>query len=161
MNKAKLIKELTPLIPEINVDILKHNSIELKVIAKERGIPGYYKMSKPELIEELNKPLDFLWEKPERDYSFVKNNHKNSKFVKAINLDRDNEETFYNSLHTVSEHLGVNSGIVKMVCEGLNNCKSGVSKMDGTRYRFEYIDQLPPDYNSQQSLKKKLKKKKI
>ena len=35
-----------------------------------------------------------------------------------------------------------------MVCEGINNCKSGVSKKDGHSYTFEYVkpDDLPDDY---------------
>ena len=55
----------------------------------------------------------------------VKNPHQNRKFVKVTNCVT-NEETFYNSLYAVQQHLGINCGIVKMICEGLNNCKSGI-----------------------------------
>ena len=35
-----------------------------------------------------------------------------------------------------------------MVCEGINNCKSGISKKDGQRYKFEYANKenMPDDY---------------
>ena len=51
-------------------------------------------------------------------------------------------------MHAVRQHLGINAGIVKMVCEGLNGCKSGISKKDGHSYRFQYIkqDDLPDNY---------------
>ena len=51
-------------------------------------------------------------------------------------------------MHAIQQHLGINAGIVKMVAEGLNNCKSGKSKKDGHSYRFEYIkqDELPDNY---------------
>ena len=51
-------------------------------------------------------------------------------------------------MYAVQQHIGVNAGIVKMVCEGLNNCKSGVSKKDGHSYRFEYVkkNDMPGDY---------------
>ena len=82
-----------------------------------------------------------------RDYTFVKNNHKNRKYIKAINCS-NNEVSYYNSLYAVQKHLQINSGLVKMVCEGLNHCKSGNSKKDGFSYKFEYInkDDLPSNY---------------
>ena len=74
-----------------------------------------------------------------RDYSFAKNNHQNKRLVKAINLTR-NEEHSFPSLYSVQKNLGINHGVVKMVCEGLNCCKSGRSKFDDCWYRFEYLD---------------------
>ena len=74
----------------------------------------------------------------ERDYTFAAKNHENRKCVKAINKDT-NEVTYYYSMSAVQQHLGINAGIVKMVAEGLNNCKSGFSKKDGHSYTFEYI----------------------
>ena len=76
-----------------------------------------------------------------KDYSFVKNNHKNRKKVKGINL-LTNEEVIYNSLYLVNKLLAINSGQVKMICEGLNYCKSATSKKDGQKYTFEYIKQV-------------------
>ena len=51
-------------------------------------------------------------------------------------------------MSAVQQHLAINVGIVKMVCEGLNHCKSGVSKKDGHSYTFLYIkqDDLPADH---------------
>ena len=83
----------------------------------------------------------------DRDYTFVAKNCENRKCVKAINKDT-NEVTYYNSMYAVQQHIGINVGIVKMVCEGLNNCKSGTSKKDGHPYTFQYIkqDDLPDNY---------------
>ena len=48
-------------------------------------------------------------------------------------------------MYAAQQRLGINAGIIKMVCEGLNKCKSGISKKDGQRYIFKYInaDELP------------------
>ena len=74
-----------------------------------------------------------------RDYSFVKDNHKNRKKVKAINL-LTNEEVIYNSLYSVNKLLGINAGHVKMICEDKYiYCKSATSKKDGQKYKFEYL----------------------
>ncbi|CAH3143934.1 unnamed protein product, partial [Porites lobata] len=43
------------------------------------------------------------------------------------------------NMYAVQQHLGINAGIIKMICEGINRCKSGNSKKDGQRYKFEYI----------------------
>ena len=82
-----------------------------------------------------------------RDYSFAAQNHKNRKCVKAINKDT-NEVTYYYSMSAVQQHIGINAGIVKMVCESINGYKSGVSKKDGNSYTFQYIkqDDLPDNY---------------
>ena len=74
-----------------------------------------------------------------RDYSFVKDNHKNRKKVKGINL-LTNEEVIYNSLYSVYKLLFINAGQVKMICEeGFKYCKSATSKKDGQKYTFEYL----------------------
>ena len=59
-------------------------------------------------------------------------------------INNDKEDNRY----AINQHLGINAGIVKMVCEGLNNCKSGISKKDGCSYTFQYIkqDELPDNY---------------
>ena len=51
-------------------------------------------------------------------------------------------------MYAVQQHLGINAGIIKMICEGINRCKSGNSKKDGQRYKFEYInpETTPHDY---------------
>ena len=48
--------------------------------------------------------------------TFAANNHQNKKCVKATNIDT-NEVSYYNSMYAVNQHLSVNAGIVKMVCE--------------------------------------------
>ena len=73
-----------------------------------------------------------------RDYTFVSKNHQNKKCVKATNIDT-NEVSYYNSMYAIFQHLGINAGIVKMVCEGLNCCKTGISKQDKCHYKFEYV----------------------
>ena len=79
-----------------------------------------------------------------RDYTFTKYNHNKKRCIKAIN-QITKEVSYYKSMYSTQQHLSVNSGIIKMVCEGLNNCKSGISKKDGQRYIFQYInaDELP------------------
>ena len=44
--------------------------------------------------------------------------------------------------------LFTNIGIVKMVCEGINNCKTGISKQDNCHYKFEYVNEqdMPDDH---------------
>ena len=54
-----------------------------------------------------------------RDYSFAKNNNQNKRPLKVINLTTD-EEYYFPSLYSVQKNLGINCGIIKMVCEGLN-----------------------------------------
>ena len=92
----------------------------------------------------------------DRDYTFVAKNHQNKKCLKAINKNT-NEVTYYNSMYAIQQHLGINAGIVKMVCEGLNNCKSGKSKKDGHSYTFEYIKEydLPNDHKKSANIRPK------
>ena len=73
-----------------------------------------------------------------RDYTFAAKNHENKKCVKATNITTD-EVLYFNSMYAIQQHLLVNAGIVKMVCEGINNCKTGKSKKDGYSYKFEYV----------------------
>ena len=82
-----------------------------------------------------------------RDYTFVAKNHQNKKCVKATNSDT-NEVTYFNSMYAVHQHMSINAGIVKMVCEGKNNCKTGISKQDKCHYKFEYVkkEDMPEDY---------------
>ena len=62
-----------------------------------------------------------------RDYTFAAKNHQNKKCVKATNSDT-NEVSYSNSMYAIHQYLGINAGIVKMVCEGINRCKTGISK---------------------------------
>ena len=82
-----------------------------------------------------------------RDYTFVAKNHENKRCVRATNIITK-EVSYFNSMYAVQQHLQINSGIVKMIAEGINNCKSGTSKKNGNSYKFEYIkqDDLPDNY---------------
>ena len=82
-----------------------------------------------------------------RDYTFVAKNHENIRCIRATNIITK-EVSYFNSMYAVQQHLQINAGIVKMVCEGINRCKSGVSKKNGNSYKFEYIkkDDLPDNY---------------
>ena len=73
-----------------------------------------------------------------RDYTFAKYNHENKRCIKAINQNTE-EISYYKSMYSAQKSLGINAGIIKMVCEGLNNCKSGISKINSEQYKFEYI----------------------
>lgn len=83
----------------------------------------------------------------DRDYTFAAKNHQNRKCVKATNCST-NEVLYFNSMYAVQQHLKINAGIVKMVCEGINNCKSGISKKDNNQYKFEYVkkDDMPNNH---------------
>ena len=91
-----------------------------------------------------------------RDYSFAAKNHQNKKSIKATNIN-NNEVSYYNSLYAVQQHLGINAGIVKMISEKLNNCKTGISKKNGNSYKFEYIEKedMPNDYKKSANIKPK------
>ena len=89
-----------------------------------------------------------------RDYTFVKDNHRNKKYVKATNSST-NEVSYYNSLYAVQQHLQINAGIVKMVCEGINNCKTGISKKDNCHYKFEYVKKDDMSDNFKKSANKR------
>ena len=82
-----------------------------------------------------------------RDYTFAAKNQQNKKCVKATNSDT-NEVSYYNSMCAVQQHLGINAGIVKMVCEKINGCKTGISKIDNHSYKFEYVNKqdMPDNY---------------
>ena len=82
-----------------------------------------------------------------RDFSFVANNRKNKKCVRATNITTK-EVLYFNSIYAVQQHLNVDHGTIRRVCEGINNYKSGRSKKDGCSYKFEYVkkEDLPDDY---------------
>ena len=82
-----------------------------------------------------------------RDYTFAAKNYQNRKCVKATNSDT-NEVSYYNSMYAVNQHLGINAGVVKMVCEKINSCKTGLSKIDYHSYKFEYVNKqdMPDNY---------------
>ena len=71
-----------------------------------------------------------------RDYTFAAKIIK--KKVKAINCET-NEETYFNSMYAAQQHLNINAGVIKMICDKNNNCKTGISKNDQQKYRFKYV----------------------
>ena len=89
-----------------------------------------------------------------RDYTFAAKNHQNKKCVKATNSDT-NEVSYYNSMYAVQQHLGINAGIVKMVCEKINGCKTGISKIDNHSYKFEYVNKqdMPDNYKKSANIR--------
>ena len=89
-----------------------------------------------------------------RDYTFAAKNHQNKKCVKATNSDT-NEVSYYNSMYAVQQHLSINAGIVKMVCEKINDCKTGISKIDNHSYKFEYVNEqdMPADYKKSANIR--------
>ena len=89
-----------------------------------------------------------------RDYTFAAKNHQNKKCVKATNCDT-NEVPYYNSMYAIQQHLSINAGIVKMVCEGINRCKTGISKKDNCYYKFEYVNEqdMPADYKKSANIR--------
>ncbi|CAH3136376.1 unnamed protein product [Pocillopora meandrina] len=81
----------------------------------------------------------------DRDYAFTKNNHTYKRCVKVINQSID-ETSYYNTFYHINRgHLKINAGIIKMVCEPLNKCKTGTSSKDGCEYEFKCIgkDNIP------------------
>ena len=91
-----------------------------------------------------------------RDYSFVANNHKNRKYVRAKNKDTG-EISHFNSLYSIQQRLSINASIVKKVCESWYGYKSGISKKDGCSYTFEYIkeEELPDNHIKSQNIRRK------
>ena len=89
-----------------------------------------------------------------RDYTFAAKNHQNKKCVKATNSDT-NEVSYYNSMYAVQQHLSINAGIVKMVCEKINDCKTGISKIDNHCYKFEYVNKqdMPDNYKKSANIR--------
>ena len=107
-------------------------------------------------LQLITQQLNCKKSAKDRNYTFNGKNHENRKCVKATNKNTD-EVTYFKSMYAVQQHIGINAGIVKMVCEGLNNCKSGISKKDGHSYSFEYIeeDDLPKDHKKSANIRPK------
>jgi len=87
-----------------------------------------------------------------------KKHNQNKRCVKALNCFT-NEETCFNSMYAVQQHLGINVGLVKMACDGTNNVKSGISRVDFCRYKFSYIQKEDLPENFKKSANKRPKKK--
>ena len=82
----------------------------------------------------------------DNDYSYNKQK-KSRKCVKAINCETNNV-IYFNSIHCCAQHLNINNGTIKRVCDGIKYRKSGISKKDRQRYKFEYVnsEDMPDNY---------------
>mgnify|MGYP001796519334 CR=1 FL=1 len=82
-----------------------------------------------------------------RDYNFTKNNYKNKRCIKAINI-ANKEELYFNTISAVQQNLGINAGVIKNVCESNNYYKTGKSKINNNIYNFHYIkrEDLPESH---------------
>ena len=49
------------------------------------------------------------------------------------------DEIYFKSMYAVQQKLGIDVGTVKRVCDGIKYRKTGISKIDGKRYKFEYV----------------------
>ena len=92
-----------------------------------------------------------------RDYTFAAKNHQNKKCVKAIDCETK-EVSYYNSMYAVKQYLDINAGIVKMVCEKINDYKTGISKIDNHSYKFEYVNKQDMPDNYKKSANKRPKR---
>ena len=77
-----------------------------------------------------------------RDYTFAAKNHQNKKCVKATNCDT-NEVSYYNSMYAIQQHLSI------------NNCKTGISKIDNHSYKFEYVkkEDMPANFKKSANIR--------
>ena len=92
-----------------------------------------------------------------RDYTFAAKNHQNKKCVKSTDCET-NEVTYYNSMYAVQQHLQVNAGIVKLICDKINGYKTGISKKDNHHYEFEYVNKQDMPDNCIKSANKRPKR---
>ena len=93
-----------------------------------------------------------------KDYSYLVNKiRQNLKCVKATNCNTG-EETYFNSMSAVQQHLDMNAGNVKMICDRDKYRKTGTSKKDGCKYKFEYINEedLPDNYKKSANIRPRL-----
>jgi len=139
----------------LNVGVRKHSQPGLKGFKAHRFIWECFNgiILEGKVITQQNNCKKSA---KDRDYTFSAKNHENRKCVKATNKDT-NEVTYFKSMYATRQHLGINVGIVKMVCEGINHCKSGKSKIDGHYYTFEYIkdDELPINHKKSANIRPK------
>ncbi|AYV80398.1 MAG: hypothetical protein Harvfovirus1_23 [Harvfovirus sp.] len=157
IGKKPLIFDMNDFCPELESLDMLDASLVIEMLdhyedSKETGVQELkrecveseevFKLEIPEEPEEealVERPPTI---KKKRDYSFVGSNHKNKHKVKAINLTTNTFE-IYESLYKCQNDLGINAGIIKMCCEGLNHVKSGISKKNNQKYRFEYTNLEP------------------
>ena len=76
-----------------------------------------------------------------RDNSYMKSGWNKRRLVKAINIKT--EQTFYfDSMSSAKKQLGINVGTISRCCHKIGYHKTGISKEDGQRYKFEFTTKL-------------------
>ena len=73
-----------------------------------------------------------------KNYTFLKDIRKKPKSVLATNL-KTKKEIKFESFYSAGKMLGINSGLIKMICDGKKYCKTANSKVEGCKYTFHYI----------------------
>ena len=73
-----------------------------------------------------------------KNYIFLKDIRKKPKSVLATNL-KTKKEIKFESFYSAGKMLGINSGLIKMICDGKKYCKTANSKVEGCKYTFHYI----------------------
>lgn len=77
-----------------------------------------------------------------RDYSFARKNHERKHTVKARDTVTG-EINIFPSLYACQQYYEINCGVIKMCCERINRCKSGISKKNNHKIKFEYTNEVP------------------
>jgi len=92
-----------------------------------------------------------------RDFSYLPKAHENKKAVKAFNCTT-NEITYFNSIYCCAQHLGINIGTIKKVCDEEKYRKTGISKKDECSYKFEYVREqdLPDNHIKSANIRTKM-----
>ena len=77
--------------------------------------------------------------------------------MKATNCDT-RDVSYFNSMFAITQHLGINAGTVKMVCEGCYGYKTERSKKDGHSYKFEYVpeENMPDNYKKSANIRPRM-----
>ena len=76
--------------------------------------------------------------KPARDRFFCKNMINNNKFIKSTCIDTG-EIDYFHSTHSIERDLGINCGLIYMICTGKKSAKTAKSKINNNYYTFELL----------------------
>ena len=63
---------------------------------------------------------------------------RNPKSIIATEVNNVDNIKEYKSMYATQKDLGINTGLIQMCCEGTNKVKSGISKTDGKKWKFQY-----------------------
>ena len=116
--------------------------------------------NKIENLEMMSQSDNCIKSCKNRNYDYVKDNHKNVHKVKVTNV-ATNETNIFKSVYGASEYTNVNVGIIQLICQGSLYSKTGTSKSTNTVYKFEYTEDEPTKlmkkgvlYNNQEEYEK-------